>query len=285
MIGIIYNPIAAQGKYKGRMRDFLVLLDSLQIKYDYRETEKPKEAFDLAKELAKTCTTIVPAGGDGTVFEVITALWGTDVRYCILPYGSGNDAFRSIYGDECTDEELLQHMMSESEISVDCARINDTYTCVSLTSYGFAADLTKVFKEKGGSYLSQTVKFLFKVNRRDYTVKIDDTEREVSTEFIFMTNTGCAGGGIRVNKECRFDDGFFELMILHKSSMLRRFINFAAIPKGTLYKQPNMETIRCKECTIIPHDNKCVNMDGELYDLDHAHIKMVEGGLRFAFNH
>ena len=283
MIGIIYNPIAAGGNFRGRMRDLLVLMDSLQIKYDYRESKKAGDTMDLALELAETCSTVLAVGGDGTVFETITALKDRDVRLAILPYGSGNDAFASVYGEDCTDAELLEHIMSETDIRVDCIRVNDQYNCFILASYGFAADLVKAVKEKGGSYMSQAFRILFKVNKKDYTIQVNGREMDVRSEYVSVINTGIAGGGMKVCKDSVMIDGEFELTILHECGLIRRFLNFIALARGRLDRQPNLELIRAKECTIIAKDGNCIDMDGELLDIDRAEIKMVEGGLRFAY--
>ena len=283
MIGIIYNPVAAGGKYKGRMRDLLVLLDSLQIKYEYRESEGPGDAGKLALEMSETCSTIIPAGGDGTVSEVLTALKDKDVRLAILPYGSGNDSFISVYGDDCSDEGVLEHVMSETDLRADCFMVNGKYRGFLLASYGFGADLVKNFKEKGRTYFYQAFKMLFGVHIRNYTITVNGTTRDVRSEFVSVINTGYAGGGIRVNSKSSFTDGEFELMILHESSMFRRFANFAAMARGKLDSQPNMEVIRTKECSIIAKDDDCINVDGELYYTQNVDIRITEGGLRFAY--
>ncbi len=283
MIGIIYNPVAGGGKYKGRMRDLLVLMDSLQIKYDYRETQGPDDVGRLALEMSETCSTIIPAGGDGTVSEVLTALKDKDVRFAILPYGSGNDSFLSVYGKDCTDEEVLEHVMSETDMRADCFMVNGKYRCFLLASYGFGSDLVKNFKEKGKTYFHQALKMLLHVHIRNYAIIVNGTERELRSEFVSVINTGLAGGGMKVNSKSSFTDGEFELMILHESNRIRRLANFAAMARGKLESQPNMEVICTKECTIIAKDDDCINVDGELYYSQNVDIKMVEGGLRFAY--
>ena len=71
MIGIIYNPHTNKGASVERMKGIREKLDSKGVQYEYRETTYAGEAIVLAKELAKTCDTLIAAGGDGTFYEVV----------------------------------------------------------------------------------------------------------------------------------------------------------------------------------------------------------------------
>ena len=198
----------------------------------------------------------VPSPPAGIMVEHVSDISkDKDVRLAILPYGSGNDSFTSVYGDDCSDEEVLEHVMSETDLRADCFMVNGKYRCFIHASYGFGADLVKNFKEKGRTYFYQAFKMLFGVHIRNYTITVNGTTRDVRSEFVSVINTGYAGGGMRVNSKSSFTDGEFELMILHESSMFRRFANFAALARGKLDSQPNMEVIRTKECSIIAKDD------------------------------
>ncbi|MBP5684957.1 MAG: hypothetical protein J6W72_00810, partial [Candidatus Methanomethylophilaceae archaeon] len=251
MIGVVYNPVAGNGKCKDRMKAFLELMDSKNVEYEYRETEYAGHTQVICQELAETCSTIIAAGGDGTMNEAITSLHGKDVRFALLPYGSGNDAAMSVYGKKCPDSVILDHILSGSDIRVDCARINDTYSFMLIATYGFGATLVKAFKEDGGSYLKVAPKIMTQKELNDYTLKINGTEKEVRTEFISVLNTGMAGGGMRIYPDSNMADGEMEVLILHHKSNMRRWMNLLALARGKLKNQPNLEVIKFKECTII----------------------------------
>ncbi|MBQ6547467.1 MAG: acylglycerol kinase family protein, partial [Candidatus Methanomethylophilaceae archaeon] len=89
MIGIIYNPTTNKGASVERMKRVREKLDAMGVEYDYRETEYAGHATELAKELAQTCDTIVSAGGDGTLHEILNGTVDLDINYAILPFGSG----------------------------------------------------------------------------------------------------------------------------------------------------------------------------------------------------
>ena len=283
MIGLIFNPKAGSGKYVPRMKAFLEMLDAKGVEYDYRETQKAGDTIDFAKEMAETCTTIIAAGGDGTVFEVINPLADMNVRMAILPYGSGNDAFASIYGSKYSDEKVLESVVSGEDVKVDCARVNGKYVFVILAGLGFAADLLVRFKEKGGSYAKAIPGLMIHCHRKDYKLLINGEEREYHTEFLSAFNSGFAGGGIRVTNQSSIYDGEMEMVVLKKSGRFRRFLNFAALARKKLEKQYNVDIIKFKECTVYPVGEQLViNMDGELIREDEMHIEVLPGHLRFA---
>jgi len=284
MIGIVYNPVAGNGKCKGRMKAFLELMDSKGIEYDYRESHYAGETPSICEELAETCSTIIAAGGDGTMNEAITALHGKDVRIALLPYGSGNDAAMSIYGKKCPDSVVLDHILSGKDIRVDCGRINDTYSFMLIATYGFGAYLVKAFKEDGGSYIKEAPKIMTHRFLNDYTLKVNGTEKEYYTEFIAILNTGMAGGGMKIYHDSHMADGKMEVLILHNKTSMRRWMNLLALSRGRLKNQPNLEVVQFSECTIISKEDDCINMDGELPCLKEINVKVIPGGLRFAYD-
>ena len=283
MIGIIFNPKAGSGKFVPRMKAFLEMLDAKGVEYDYRETQKAGDTIEFAIDMADKCSTIIPAGGDGTVYEVINPLVDRDVRLSILPYGSGNDAFASVYGFDYSDEKVIESVISGEDVKVDCAKVNDKYTFVILAGLGFAADLLVRFKEKGGSYAKAIPGLMIHCTRKDYKLLINGEEKSYHTEFMSAFNSGFAGGGIKVTDKSSIYDGEMEMVILKKSGRFRRLLNFLALSRKKLEEQPNVDIIKFKECTVIPQGEPLViNMDGELVREDEMNIKVLPGHLRFA---
>lgn len=87
---IIYNPMAGNRNFK----KLNAVLDSLAYYGIFPEllrTEYAGHARELAASVAnQRDLTIVAAGGDGTVAEVVSGLLGTDARLGIIPMGTAN---------------------------------------------------------------------------------------------------------------------------------------------------------------------------------------------------
>ena len=281
MIGVIHNPNSGKKDHEGKMKSFLSLLTKEGIEYDYRETQGPGDACTLAAELADHCDTIVVASGDGTLFEAINSIWEKDISLAILPYGTGNDLYKGIYGADFSEEKIVSIIKNGNRRKIDCARVNDTYTMTLIGAFGFPADMVIKHKETGCSYGRTIPGLLTHINRRNYTLKIDGKEIDYETEFIGVFCTGSAGGGMCVTKLSSMTDGVMEVVVIKKSSVIRRLLNLLAIIRGRLDFQPNVDKFQFTECTIIPEKTVTCNLDGEVIDFDVFDVKVLKQKLEF----
>ena len=264
-----------------RMKNFLKKMDDAGIEYDYRETQKSGDASAIALELASTCDVIMPAGGDGTVYEVVNALWEKDVKLAILPYGSGNDIARGLYHGVPSDEDVIRMLQSDDVMKADCALVNDRYVLTLLGAFGFGAAMLEKYLQNGGSYTRTIPGLMLRCITKKYTVKINGEVRLYDTEFISVLNASAVGGGITVYKDSDMTDGKMELVAINKKTRIRRLRNFIALARGRLDTQPNIDIIPFDECTIIPENIALCNFDGELIRFDEFHIKVFPGKLTF----
>lgn len=281
MIGVIHNPNSGKKDHDKRMKLFLSLLTKEGIEYDYRETKGPGDAGVLAKELAESCDTIVVASGDGTIFEAINGVWDKDIGFAILPYGTGNDLYAGIYGKEFSEEKVVNIVKGGKSRMIDCARVNDEYTMTLLGAFGFPAEMVIKHKETGCSYGRTIPGILRHCRRTSYTLKIDGKELDYETEFIGVFCTGCAGGGMCVTKLSSMTDGVMEMIVIKKSSGVRRMLNLLAILRGRLDDQPNVDRFQFTECTLIPEKTMTCNLDGEIIDFDVFNVKVLKQKLKF----
>ena len=281
MIGVIFNPISRMGASTQRMKNFLKKMDAAGIEYDYRETQRAGDAGRIALELIDTCDVIMPAGGDGTVFEVINAIWEKDVTLAILPYGSGNDIARGLYNGVPDDDKTLRILQSDGVIYADCARVNDQYTMMLLGSFGFGAAMLEKYLQNGGSYARTIPGLMLRCITKKYTVKINGEVRIYDTEFITVLNAKAVGAGIVVNRNSDMTDGKMEMVAINKKTRIRRLRNFIALARGRLDTQPNIDIIPFDECTIIPEKIGLCNLDGELIRFEEFHIKVHPNKLKF----
>lgn len=94
---VIFNPSAGRG---GSTSTWQAVQSLLGNDAEYRPTSRAGHAVELAEQAANDgYSTVVAAGGDGTVHEVINGLLRSkraDVAFSVLPLGSGNDYARLI---------------------------------------------------------------------------------------------------------------------------------------------------------------------------------------------
>ena len=95
---IILNPTAGNSNGLHLLPQIEQLFTKYKLSYDLVRTEKPGHGIELARQAVKDgCKTIIAAGGDGTVNEVINGLMLSKQEGLALPalgvlsVGRGND--------------------------------------------------------------------------------------------------------------------------------------------------------------------------------------------------
>ena len=88
---LIYNPHSGQAIVRRELDDVVALLSRRGWSVTLRETSKPSEATELARNaVSRDAKVVIAAGGDGTVNEVANGLVNTEVALGVLPVGTTN---------------------------------------------------------------------------------------------------------------------------------------------------------------------------------------------------
>ena len=284
MIGIIYNPLSRKGANRHRVEDIKRILDANNFPYEYRETECPLDGIRVAREMAETCDTIIAVGGDGTVHEVINGAAEKGVTFGILPFGSGNDASRSLHVFEKTDEELADMIMHPNVRTMDAGyALGRLY--LQYVTFGIVSDVVKAYQslKKPGrtAYPRAVLKVLRKHKAKHYHVKLPDREFDVTADYIAVQNIPTCGGGLLTNPSGNDNDRQLELVILNHWGFIRLLRNFIAVFTGKLMKQKNVDTIPVTEwCEVKADGIECGSIDGELLDFEEFHAELYKEPLK-----
>ncbi|MBP5395101.1 MAG: hypothetical protein J6Y18_04260 [Candidatus Methanomethylophilaceae archaeon] len=267
MIGIVFNPVTFSGKSVDRMKHFLGILDERGVEYTYRETTCEGDAVRIAAELAETCDIIVPAGGDGTVYETVNGAISKDPTFMILPFGSGNDIARSVGVNGLSDEELADILLAGKTRPMDYL-VSDGKASMVYVSFGIVVNIIRDFKDPNNARKSYNSTVLASVRRsrpRRYRIRTPTMDRELSADFISTQNTATAGGGMVITAEAKDDDGKMDLVIIEHKNVVRKYLNILALNKGKVSKQPNAIVERTEWEEITPLDGiEWYSVDGEL---------------------
>lgn len=235
---VIYNPSAGRGR---TTRTWQTIQRLLGKDAEYRPTERKWHAAELAQRAAEGgFATVVAAGGDGTVHEVINGLLRSgrsDVAFGVLPLGSGNDYARLIQ-TPFDSEGMVHRLRSDAVWSVDagCVTLDgktEQYFCNTL-GMGLGGAVTweasKIRWLRGiPLYGLASVKAIFK-HFCSVKVKMVDAEGSMETSLVYaVAALGKAeGGGFVVAPEAILDDGLFNLMYV---SQITRFGAMLVLPR------------------------------------------------------
>ena len=89
----VFNPRAGKGRSKHTCWTLSIFLNKHDYEVIIRATQRPRDAYEQAKEYASSVDLIVCSGGDGTLDEVVTGIMEekSSVPIGYIPAGSTND--------------------------------------------------------------------------------------------------------------------------------------------------------------------------------------------------
>ena len=241
---VILNP-AARGERAKALRDKIASLSHQVI---VRSTGSPGDAGALAaRAVAQGYETIVAAGGDGTINEVVNGLAGSHVRFGILPVGTMN-VFATELGIPQNNLAKAWQVIEDGCVrQVDLPRANQEYF-VQLAGVGLDAEVvrqTTPDSKKALGPMSYLLTLAQVAARQPPTIRIepvDGAPREGS--FALVGNGRFYGGPFVLFKNARLDDGLLDVLVFQNQSHWDLIRYFQAIVFGNHPALPDVEYFR-----------------------------------------
>ena len=290
---VILNPGAREGGERERLAEALAGLRETEV----LESRGPGDVAKLARQAAGGgAETIVAAGGDGTVNEVLNAI-APDferVRLGILPMGTGNDLARSL-GIPAELEAAISILAAGRGRRLDVVRMElpaATRLFLNASAGGFSGDvgdkLTPEVKETWGpfAYLRSALEAL--PERCDYRAEIlCDGERLSLQAFnVAVANARFIAGGIPIAPRAELDDGLLDLVVVTTCRGPQLMAVGAKILRGThldedderiLYRRARRVEIRCDPPMTFNADGEALGEDPVRYEVLPRALVVVVG--------
>jgi diacylglycerol kinase family enzyme len=268
---VIFNPAAGRGRARrlvGRLRR----LRGSAV--DLRPTKGPGHAAELsARAVEAGHTTVLAAGGDGTVHEVANGLIGRpDVVFGVWPIGSANDyAYALGVSGDWPLEPRRRERLAAAPVDVGRVNVGGRVThFVNGFGLGFNGAVTHESRRIRGlrGMALYGLAFVRAVARHFHSpplvIGLDGKERELRT-LAFSVNIGQREGGFRVTPKARLDDGLFDYV---HAGPLTRWQALTMLPRlatGTLPDDHRLiELGRCRSVYVRSAQSLRIHTDGEL---------------------
>jgi YegS/Rv2252/BmrU family lipid kinase len=275
-IVFIVNPKAGTNLQKHICDSVEKNLNRLKFDHDFRFTERPEHAKDLAKEaIAEGFEIVVAVGGDGSINEIASALLGTDAVLGIVPAGSGNGlAMHLGYGRDI--DEAVKKLNTAEERLIDVGLMNGQ-PFINLAGVGFDGLVSNLMKESEWRgfipYFLKSVEAGLKYTPRECTIELDDKVLTEKCFIISVANGPMWGYNFQIAPDARLDDGFFEVVILKDVPKWQYFALVPSTLNGKIYEAEFVEHFTTRRVKISAPGKNYVHLDGEGL--------MLESGLEF----
>jgi diacylglycerol kinase (ATP) len=275
---VILNPYSNRWNARSRWPEAEAALKAAGVDFSLAVSEQPGDPEHLAaKAVEEGFETVIVAGGDGTIGEVINGLAVTwtpgqpfPVNLGVLPMGSAND-FAFAVGLPPSLQEAAQVIASGSTRQVDLCKCNERYF---LNNSGAALEPYVTTKHEQIQWIKGITRYLVAavwavMDKPEWRGRItwDDGDFDGQLSFISVGN-GRRTGGFFMTPHADPFDGKLTLAFGYRST--RRGL-FAALPRafkegaGNYTELPGIQEVNATRISIRLDKPSPAHVDGVLF--------------------
>ena len=255
-------------------------------------TERKGGATQLTKSaIRQGYETIVAAGGDGTLNEVVNGMAGhhSSVRLGLIPLGTGNDFARTL-GLPTDLEAALEILTVGRTRAIDLIRVtsNKIRYFVNVSAGGFSGlvdeKLTPEIKQTWGplAYLRCAVATLPELHTYHATLSFGRNKSiKLPVYNIVIANGRYVGGGTMIAPRASISDGLLDIILILERPATELALLAAQVALGKHLSSKTIVYKRATKLRVKSRPNMWFNVDGELVGNEPATFEVLPRALRF----
>ena len=228
---LVYNPVS--GGSKKFMKKLVYIEKELSKVYDSVDvvpTTYPKEGIKIASRACGKYDTIIAAGGDGTLSDVLNGIGENKNAPTLgyIPSGSCGD-FANNHNIPHNIKKAVNVILKGNKKKIDLCKINDSYFSyvagIGVYTAGiYNADQKLKRKIGKAAYYLVAVKETFNIQTLDVTITIGKkVYHEKEALLVLVLNTKSVGGFNYFNYKSSMDDGKVEVLVVKKEELKTPF--------------------------------------------------------------
>lgn len=301
-IQIVVNPVAGSGKAKLVARSIIDKIGNKTGRNIYVTYTKGKnDATLITREAILNHTgLIVAVGGDGTINEVVNGFFNEGKQIdpsCelgIINCGTGMGYAGTLNIPRSLDSQI-ELLFSSSSINVDLGYI----TChdqsgnlisrlfVNECQTGIGSEVTSAVGKKSKIF-GGTIAFGFAATIQALIMKAVELEiafenepyrRSLLIGLVVGNGKECAGG-MKLTPCAEMDDGFFDVLLIHDMSRIKRLVNLPQVYSGTHIMYPGFSVKRCKSLKIRSNSKMSLEADGEIIGFVPFEVNIIPSAIK-----
>ena len=277
---IILNPAAKGERAKRFVRKLKREFPGVHLML----TRAPGHALKLANEaVQKGFETIIAAGGDGTLNEVVNGMARSTVRLGIMPVGSVN-VYAMELGIPMDVQKAVNVIKQGKTRKLDLARANDRWF-VQLGGVGFDAQIvqsTDLNLKKALGPLSYVITVGKLAGKKSAMMTLRNGHQEEAKEgaCLLIGNGRFYGGPFAVFPDADLEDGLLDVCLFEKVSRIDVLRYLQGIVCGTHVNMKDVHYFKADKLTIQGRSKELpVEVDGELSGMTPVQFEVEKKGI------
>ncbi len=277
------------------MEDFVTEVEA-RAGFQVRFTERPGHARQLTSDAIGTgYTSVVAAGGDGTLNEVVNGLAANfgAVKLGLLPLGTGNDFARTmeIPSDLSAALDILEQPYSRPcDVAVLDGDADRRYF-VNMSAGGASGEVsdrvnTEMKRFWGPlAYLRAAIETLPELEPYQLRLKLDDgSTTEIEALNMIVANGRFVAAGVPIAPEALIDDGLLDILVFRSCTPARLALVTAQVLAGVHLSDGCEEAIflRSRAVEITADPAMPFNVDGELLEPQQIRFEIIPRAIKIA---
>ena len=231
-------------------------------------------------------------GGDGMVHLganlCANSPRGADVPLAVIAAGTGNDNARELGLPVRSPEAAVGLVTAAQTRHIDLGRCltaaGKTRWWVGVLGGGFDSIVNE--RASRMSWPHGRMRYNLAVARElptfrpiPYVLTVDGHRHETEAMLVAVANGPAFGGGMRVAPDAAYDDGLFDVMVLHRVSRAAFVRVFPRVFHGTHTRHPRVHIVRARTVRLEA-DGIVTQADGERFEPLPIELEVVPKALR-----
>jgi diacylglycerol kinase (ATP) len=265
-IKFIINPISG-GKDKAGIEMMIYKEFSLdKFEVDIQYTQYKLHATEIAtRSITEAYDMVIAIGGDGTINEVAKSLIHSNVKFGIVPMGSGNGLARFLK-IPLKPKKALAVVKKNNIFCMDTIKMNQEYF-VNMAGLGFDALISHLFANYGKrgfiSYLKLIIREFFRYQNDNYKLLIDGKSYSSNAFLISFANSSQFGNGAHIAPLAEINDGLIDICILKKFPWWKTILITILLYSKGLAKSEYYQVIKTPSLKILNDRELKAHVDGD----------------------
>jgi YegS/Rv2252/BmrU family lipid kinase len=246
--------------------------------------EAPDSVDDLCRRIRDSGdSTVILAGGDGTMSAAAPALMSLERPFGILPLGTANDLARTL-GIPFDTAQAAEVIVAGWTRRIDLGLV-DGRPFFNVASVGLSAEVAREHegerKERLGVLNYPLSAWQAFRRHRPFRAElvIDGEPLKCRCMQIAVGNGRHYGGGMTVDEKAQIDDGWLRVYYLRPAGLLAMLWVLPALRFGWLRRAPEAEVKWAKRVELRTRRPRRVNVDGELDGMTPVVFEVVPGAV------